>query len=118
MRQFFFAVVTKAQHLAWYAEAHVPLVTLVAPVLEPSLGVVGWDVVLELHLLELPRPENEVAGSDLVAERLADLSRAKRRLQVLGLQDIGKIDEMALRSFRAQVGHRALVLDRADKGLE
>ncbi len=37
---------------------------------------------------------------------------------MLGLQDICKIDEMALRSFRAQVGHRPLVLDRANKGLE
>ena len=81
-------------------------------------AVVGRDVVLELHLLELPGPENEVAGGDLVAERLADLGRAKRRPQVLGLQDVGKIDEVALRSFRAQVGHGAIVLDRADESLE
>ncbi len=36
------------------------------------------DKVLDLHLLELPRAENEVAGSDLVAERLADLGDTER----------------------------------------
>ena len=118
MRQFFFAVMAKPQHVTGYPKAHVPLEALIAPILEPPLGIVGRDVVLELHLLELPRAENKVAGSDLVAERLADLSGAKRRLQVLGLKDVGKIDEMTLRSFRAQVGHRPVVLDRADEGLE
>ena len=40
----------------------------------------GADEVLHLHLLELAHPEDEVAGRDLVAERLADLGDAERQL--------------------------------------
>ena len=50
------------------------------PVLVPLLRLVGRDEELHLHLLELERAEDEVARRDLVAERLADLGDAERRL--------------------------------------
>ena len=45
-----------------------------------SLGLVGRDEELHLHLLELAGAEDEVARGDLVAERLADLGDPERRL--------------------------------------
>ena len=42
--------------------------------------VVRRDEVLDLHLLELARAEDEVARRDLVAERLADLRDPERHL--------------------------------------
>ena len=43
--------------------------------------VVRRDEVLDLHLLELARAEDEVARRDLVAERLADLRDPERHLR-------------------------------------
>ena len=59
----------------------VPLHPLALPVLEP-LHVIARrvDEELHLHLLELARPEDEVARGDLVAERLADLGDPERQL--------------------------------------
>ena len=45
----------------------------VHPGLLPVLVGARLDEELDLHLLELAGAEDEVAGSDLVAERLADL---------------------------------------------
>src|SRR5262249_11863154 len=61
-----------------YAELDVPVKALLEPVLEPLLSLGGRDEVLHLHLLELARTEDEVAGRDLVAKRLADLRDSKR----------------------------------------
>src|SRR4030088_2415288 len=77
-----------AERMGWYVklgirpdpELDVPLVALGEPVLEPLLGVGRGDEELHLHLLELARPEDEVARRDLVAEALADLSDPERRL--------------------------------------
>src|SRR4029077_3101409 len=40
--------------------------------------VAGVHEVLDLHLLELSGPKDEVPGCDLVAERFADLADAER----------------------------------------
>ena len=82
------------------------------------LGVVGRDEVLHLHLLELERAEDEVARRDLVAERLADLGDAERRLAPREAEDGLEVEEDALRGLGAQVDGRAGLLDRADRRLE
>ena len=76
------------------------------------------DEELHLHLLELPGAEDEVARGDLVAERLADLADAERRLLAGRLHHVGEVDEDALRGLRPQVVQAGLVLDRAEVGLE
>ena len=45
-----------------------------------TVGLVGRDEVLHLHLLELAGPEDEVLRGDLVAERLTHLGDAERWL--------------------------------------
>src|SRR5205085_4538146 len=73
----------------------------------------------QLHLLELAKPEEEVAGRDLVAERLAtDLRDAERRLAARELGDVLEVDEDPLRGLGAEVGGRAAVGERADLRLE
>ena len=62
----------------------------------------GRHEELDLHLLELARAEDEVAGRDLVAERLADLRDAERRLLARELQHVLEVDEDALRGLGAQ----------------
>ena len=81
-------------------------------------AVFGRHEELHLHLLELARAEDEVAGRDLVAERLADLRDAERRLLARRRLHVGEVDEDALRGLRAQVRDRRVVLHRADEGLE
>ena len=78
----------------------------------------GRDEELHLHLLELAGAEDEVAGRDLVAERLAGLGDAERWLHAGGVRDVEVVDEDALRGLGAQVVHGALVLDRADRGAQ
>src|SRR5207247_9865758 len=85
-----------------------------APRLDPALvpALVGRppvdrlqriDEELDLHLLELAGPEDEIAGRDLVAKGLADLGDPKRQLQPHRLQYVVEVDEDALRRFRPQV---------------
>ena len=80
--------------------------------------LVGRAEELHLHLLELAGAEDEVAGGDLVAKRLADLGDPERRLLARELEHVLEVDEDALGRLGAQVGGRAGVLDRPDRGLE
>ncbi len=90
----------------------------VDPVLVP-LGVgAGLDEELHLHLLELARAEDPVLRRDLVAEALADLADAERRLLARGAEDVREVDEDALRGLGAEVVHALLVVDGAEEGLE
>src|SRR5207244_12703483 len=88
------------------------------PVGEPLLRVRGWHEVLELHLLELARAEDEVARGDLVAKRLADLRDPEGRFLARELEHVLEVDEDPLRRLGAQVRGRARLLHRADRGLE
>ena len=62
--------------------------------------------------------KRKLPGRDLVAERLADLRDAERRLAPRELGDVLEVDEDALRGLGAEVRGRALVLERADVRLE
>ncbi len=108
----------QAQVVGAQAELGVPAHPLGQPVLKPLLGLGGGDEVLHLHLLELARAEDEVAGGDLVAEGLADLGDPEGRLLARELQHVLEVDEDPLRGLGAQVGGRARLLDGADRGLE
>ena len=96
----------------------VPAEPLVAPELEPLVGLGRGYEELHLHLFKLARAEDEVAGRNLVAERLADLGNSERRLLARELQHVLEVDEDALRSLGAQIGGRAGILQRADRRLE
>ena len=54
-----------------------PLEPLVSPVVKPCCIGTRLHEELHLHLLEFPRPEDEVARRDLVAKRFADLRYAE-----------------------------------------
>ena len=84
----------------------------------PRVALVRAEV-LDLHLLELPRPEDEVARRDLVAEGLADLRDAARHAEAPRRRgDVLEVHEDALRRLRAQVGRRRGVGRGADARLE
>ena len=57
-------------------------------------------------------------GRDLVAEALADLGDAERRLHAQRGGDVLEVDEDALRGLGPQVGERGIVANRPDRGLE
>ncbi len=116
VRELLLRVLEEAQVLGREPEVEVPVQPRLEPVLVPLLVGAGLDEELHLHLLELARAEDEVAGRDLVAEGLADLADAERRLLARGAGDVGVVDEDALRGLRAQVVHRGLVLHRAEVG--
>ncbi len=99
-------------------EVDVPAVPLVDPVLVPLLVLARLDEELHLHLLELAGAEDEVARRDLVAEALADLGDAERRLLPAAGHHVREVQEDALRGLRAQVVQPGLVLDHAQERLE
>jgi hypothetical protein len=84
----------------------------------PLLVGARLDEELHLHLLELARAEDEVAWRDLVAEALADLPDAERRLAPGRRHDLPEVHEDALGGLRSQVGQTLLALDRAEEGLQ
>ena len=106
VRQLVGVVLAQAQVVLAQAEVDVPVVARLLPEVVPARRLVGRDEELHLHLLELARAKDEVAGRDLVAERLADLGDAERRLLAAELQDVLEVDEDALRGLGAQVGDR------------
>jgi hypothetical protein len=118
VRQLLGRVLVDAQVVGVDAEVGVPAQPLVDPVLVPLLVLAGLDEELHLHLLELAGAEDEVAGRDLVAEALAGLGDAERRLLARGLADVEEVDEDALGGLGAQVVQARLVLDDAEIGLE
>src|SRR4029453_10939257 len=91
---------------------------LLDPVLVPARRLVRRHEVLHLHLLELAHAEEEVAGRDLVAERLAGLRDAERRLAASELRDVLEVDEDALRGLGAEGRGRRRALHRTDPPLE
>ena len=118
VRQLVVVVSPQAQHLRRDAELDVPVEALLAPVLVPLRRLFGRYEELHLHLLELAGPEDPVLRGDLVAEALADLGDAERRLLAGGLQDLAEVGEHALRRLGTQIGVGAGALDRAGLGLE
>src|SRR5260221_8259930 len=111
---------TQLQMLAPHAVVHVPVEALLDPVVKPSrlLDRIGLDEELHLHLFELASAEDEVTRRDLVTERLAGLRDSERQLDTLRVDDVGEVQEDALRSLGAQVDDARAVLDRAHEGLE
>src|SRR5262249_26106748 len=100
------------------SELDVPALADLDPLAGPALGFPRRHDELHLHPLELPRPEDGLAGRDLVAERLADLGYAEGRLLARERHHVLEVDEDALRRLRPQVDLRALARDRSDVGLE
>lgn len=76
--KFFFVVVAEFEIFVFHTEVEQPFVAEVLPVCKPFEVGAGFAEEFELHLFKLADTENEVAGSDLVAETLADLSDAER----------------------------------------
>ncbi len=83
-----------------------------------SALVVRRDEELELHLLELAGAEDPVLRRDLVAEALADLGDAERRLLARRLQDVREVGEHPLRRLGPEVGVGAGSFDGTGLGLE
>ena len=106
----------QAQQLGGDAQVDVPLAALAAPVLVPLGGLLGRHEELELHLLELAGAEHEVARRDLVAEALADLRDAERRLLAAGVEHVLEVHEHALRRLGPQVDLVTGALDRDRRG--
>ena len=95
-----------------------PVHALVAPVLQPLAVTAGFDEELELHLLKLTQPEDEVARRDLVAKRLANLRNTEWNPLASGVDDVLELHEHALRRLRSQKHLGGRVLDRPHVGLE
>ena len=111
-------VVPESQVLVLQADAQQPLMAEAAPVLEPLQVGARLAEELQLHLLELPHPEDEVARGDLVAEALADLADAEGQLPPGGALDVDKVGEDALGGLRPQVDGVLGVLGDPLEGLE
>ena len=108
-RRMFSALIPRSTNQSQHRSIHL---------LEPLLVGARLDEELDLHLLELAGAEDEVSRRDLVAEGLADLADAERRLLARGLQHVGEVGEDALGRLRAQVVQAGLVVDDAEEGLE
>jgi hypothetical protein len=100
------------------AEGAVPIHPPLPPALEPFRVGTRLHEELHLHLLELARPEDEVARRNLVTERLADLCDAERNLLAAALQHVQVVDVNALRRLGAEIHDGRLLLDRTHERLE
>ena len=111
-------VVPQAQVLVLQTDGQKPVVAELPPVLEPLLVGARLAEELQLHLLKLPDPEDEVARGDLVAEGLADLADAEGELAPGGTLDIDEVGKNALSGLRPEVDGIFSVLGDPLEGLE
>ena len=104
VRQLVGVVRADAQVRLAQAEVEVPVAAAASiQYAVPLVGLGGRDEELHLHLLELAHAEEEVPRRDLVAEALADLRDAERRLHAQRRRDVLEVDEDALRRLGPQV---------------
>ena len=73
---------------------------------------------LMFHLFELDGAEDEVAGGDLVAERLADLGDAEGDFRPRRALDVEEIDEFALRRLGTEIDLVLALVGDPARGLE
>ena len=88
------------------------------PVIKPLQIRSGFAEEFKLHLFELSRTEDEVAGSDLVPEALTDLADAEGDLLTCGTLDIAEVNEDTLSCLRSQVYLARCILSYADECLK
>ena len=118
MRQLTGIMTVKVHLLFLHPERLKPPKTFLFPVLEPLLVGARRDEELHLHLLEFPRPEEEILRVDLVPERLPYLGDAERGALARRGLHVQKIYEYPLRRLRAEVHYGGGILQGADKRLK
>ncbi len=101
MSQFIAFMLTEAELAFRNAETFVPVEAGLNPSVQPLSGLIRLDEKLQLHLLELTGAEEEVAGGDLVSERLADLSDTEGEFHPGSSLSIKKVDENSLSRLRS-----------------
>ena len=95
-----------------------PFQPVLLPLCKPVEFSTGLDEELHLHLLELPHPENELTGDDLVSESLPYLGYTERYLHPSCLLDIQIIDEYSLCSFRTKIDYIGVIRSVSELGAE
>ena len=111
-------VVAETEILILQANGQQPVVAEGAPVVEPLQIGAGLAEEFQLHLLEFPDAEDEVARRNLVAEGLADLADAEGQLLPGGALDVVEVHKDALRRLGTEVDGVLRVLGNALEGLE
>ena len=109
-RELLLRVVAEAQMLRLQAQRRQPLHGVILPVLKPLQIRIRLAEEFHLHLFEFTGAEREIAGSDLVAERLSDLADAKRQMPARRSLHIFEIDENALCRLGTQIDRVGRVL--------
>ena len=92
--------------------------TILLPVGEPFEFGARLAEEFKFHLLKLPHPEDEVARSDLVSERLSHLRDTERYLFTRCPLNVLEIDKYTLRRFRPHIDLGLGVLGDALECLE
>ena len=112
--ELFLRMLVMAQILGVHTEVDVPLCAGVDPVLMPVLIGARLNEELHLHLLELAGTEDEVAWRDLVAEALAGVGDAERRLGARRGHHVLEVHEDALCRLRSQIMEAVLIFHRTE----
>ena len=116
--EFFLIVISHSGLLGLKAELHEPVPAEILPVCEPLEICIRLAEELHFHLLELTGSESEVAGSDLVAERLTDLADSEGNFLSGSPLNVLEVNEDALRGLGSEIDGRCAALRNALEGLE
>ena len=78
----------------------------------------GGNEIFNFHLLELPRPKDEVTRRNLVTEGFSDLSDAKGNLHPARIHYVLEVCKDSLGGFRTKVAHRGSIPQGTHMSLE
>ena len=116
--ELFLSVISCTELFFLDAKADQPVVAECLPVIEPLKVCAGFAEELKFHLLELTCSEDEVAGCDLVTERLTDLADTERKLLSCRTLNVCEVNEDTLSCLRSQINFRCCILGNTDECLE
>ena len=88
------------------------------PVIPPPLLFARRDEILDFHLLEFTRSENEISRGNLVSKGFPDLGNAKGDFDPTGIHDVFEIRKDSLGGFRPKITKRGPVAQGSDVSLE
>ena len=95
--EFLLVVVAQTQFFGIHIKAQQPLVAEILPVGKPFEVGAGLAEEFKFHLLEFPRTESKVAGSNLVTETLAYLTDSERYFEPGSALYVFEVNKNALR---------------------
>src|ERR1700753_3307720 len=96
-------MISKTEFCRINAQRNPPLQSFASPEFVPLQRFIRRTEKFHFHLFKFTGPENEVSRSHFIAETFSNLRDAKWNTHALRIDNVFKLEENTLRSFRPKI---------------